>query len=90
MDSDDEEEQVFAEIFEEEMAAAVQDEEHLLILACLPGLSRRLPLVVVVGRHQVAGSASRGSEWRATAYSTPTTSPTIHCTVRLFLGVVSG
>jgi hypothetical protein len=38
MDSDDKEEQMFAEIFEEEMAAAAQDEEHLLILACLSGL----------------------------------------------------
>jgi hypothetical protein len=38
MDSDDEEEQMFAEIFEEKMAAAAQDEEHILILACLSGL----------------------------------------------------
>ena len=38
MDSDDEEEQMFAELFEEEMAAVAQDEEHLLILACLSGL----------------------------------------------------
>jgi hypothetical protein len=38
MDSDDEEEQMFAELFEEEMAAATQDEEHMLILACLSGL----------------------------------------------------
>jgi hypothetical protein len=38
MDSNDEEEQMFAEIFEEEMAAAAQDEEHMLILACLSGL----------------------------------------------------
>jgi hypothetical protein len=37
MDSDDEEDQMFAEIFEE-MAAAAQDEEHMLILACLSGL----------------------------------------------------
>jgi hypothetical protein len=90
MDSDDEEEQMFTELFEEEMATAAQDEEHMLILACLSGLYAEMPLVAVVGRHQVAGSASRGSEWRATSYSTPTTSPTIHCTVRLFLGVVSG
>jgi hypothetical protein len=38
MDSDEEEEQIFADIFEEEMAAAAQDEEHTLILACLSGL----------------------------------------------------
>jgi hypothetical protein len=38
MDSDDDEEQIFAEIFEEEMAAAAKDEEHMLILACLSGL----------------------------------------------------
>jgi hypothetical protein len=38
MDSDDKEEQMFAEIFEEEMAAAAQDEKHMLILACLSGL----------------------------------------------------
>jgi hypothetical protein len=38
MDSGDEEEQMFAEIFEEEMEAAAQDEEHMLILACLSGL----------------------------------------------------
>jgi hypothetical protein len=38
MDSDDEEEQMFAELFEEQMAAVVQDEEHMLILACLSGL----------------------------------------------------
>jgi hypothetical protein len=38
MDSDEEEEQMFAEIFEKEMAAAAQDEEHMLILACLSGL----------------------------------------------------
>jgi hypothetical protein len=38
MDSDDEEEQMFAEIFEEEMAATAQDEEHMLILACMSGL----------------------------------------------------
>jgi hypothetical protein len=38
MDLDDEEEQIFAEIFEEEMLAAAQDEEHMLILACLSGL----------------------------------------------------
>jgi hypothetical protein len=29
---------MFVEIFEEEMAAAAQDEEHMLILACLSGL----------------------------------------------------
>jgi hypothetical protein len=38
MDSDDDEEQMFAKIFEKEMAAAAQDEEHMLILACLSGL----------------------------------------------------
>jgi hypothetical protein len=38
MDSDDEEEQMFAELFEEEMPAAAQDEEHMLILACLSDL----------------------------------------------------
>jgi hypothetical protein len=38
MDSDNKEEQMFAELFEEEMAAAAQDEEHMLILACLSGL----------------------------------------------------
>jgi hypothetical protein len=38
MYSDDEEEQIFAELFEEEMAVATQDEEHMLILACLSGL----------------------------------------------------
>jgi hypothetical protein len=38
MDSDDKEEQMFAEMFEEEMASAAQDEEHMLILACLSGL----------------------------------------------------
>jgi hypothetical protein len=38
MDSDNEEEQIFAELFEEEMAATAQDEEHMLILACLSGL----------------------------------------------------
>jgi hypothetical protein len=38
MDSDDDKEQMFAELFEEEMAAAAQDEEHMLILACLSGL----------------------------------------------------
>jgi hypothetical protein len=32
MDSDDEEAQMFAELFEEEMASAAQDEEHMLIL----------------------------------------------------------
>ncbi|KAK1692694.1 hypothetical protein QYE76_009391 [Lolium multiflorum] len=37
MDSD-EEEQMFAELFEEEMAAATQDEEHMLIIAFLSGL----------------------------------------------------
>jgi hypothetical protein len=31
MDSGDEEDQMFAELFEEEMAAAAQDEEHMLI-----------------------------------------------------------
>jgi hypothetical protein len=35
MDSDDEEEQMFAELFEEEMTAAAQDKEHMLILACM-------------------------------------------------------
>jgi hypothetical protein len=29
---------MFAEMFEEEMAATAQDEEHMLILACLSGL----------------------------------------------------
>jgi hypothetical protein len=29
---------MFIEMFEEEMAAAAQDKEHMLILACLPGL----------------------------------------------------
>jgi hypothetical protein len=38
MDWDEEEEQMFTEIFEEEMAAATQDEEYMLILACLSGL----------------------------------------------------
>jgi hypothetical protein len=38
MDSDEEEEQMFAEFFEKEMTAAAQDEEHMLILTCLSGL----------------------------------------------------
>jgi hypothetical protein len=38
MDSDDKKEQMFAELFEEEMAAAAQDVEHILILACMSGL----------------------------------------------------
>jgi hypothetical protein len=38
MDSGDEEEQMFAELFEEEMTVVAQDEEHMLILACLSGL----------------------------------------------------
>jgi hypothetical protein len=29
---------MFAELFEEEMVAAAQDEEHMLILACPSGL----------------------------------------------------
>jgi hypothetical protein len=37
MDSNEEEEQMFAEIFEKVMTAAAQDEEHMLILACLSG-----------------------------------------------------
>ncbi|KAK1609205.1 hypothetical protein QYE76_032878 [Lolium multiflorum] len=32
------EEQMFAELFEEEIAAAAQDEDHMLILACMSGL----------------------------------------------------
>ncbi|KAK1681544.1 hypothetical protein QYE76_042392 [Lolium multiflorum] len=51
MDSDDDVEQMFPEIFEEEMAAAVQDEEHMLILACLCGLYAEK----AIGRH--GGSA---------------------------------
>jgi hypothetical protein len=46
MDSDDEKEQMFAEMFEEEMAAAAQDKEHMLILACLSGLYAK----AVIGR----------------------------------------
>jgi hypothetical protein len=38
MDSDDEEEQMFVELFEKEMAADAQDDEHMLILPCLSGL----------------------------------------------------
>jgi hypothetical protein len=38
MDSNNEEEQMFTEIFEKEMAVAAQDEEHMLILAYLLGL----------------------------------------------------
>jgi hypothetical protein len=38
MDSNDEEEQMFADMFEEDMAAAAQHEEHMLILASLSGL----------------------------------------------------
>jgi hypothetical protein len=53
MDSDDEEEQIFAEIFEEEMAAAAQDEEHMLILACLSGLYAE----AAIGRR---GGSARG------------------------------
>jgi hypothetical protein len=86
MDSDDEEEQMFAKLFEEEMAAAAQYEEHILILACVSGLYAEK----AIGRRGGSAPASRGSEWRANAYSTPTTSPIVHCTVRLFLGVVSG
>jgi hypothetical protein len=52
IDSDNEEEQMFAEIFEEEMAAAAQDEEHMLILACLSSLYAE----TAIGRH--GGSAS--------------------------------
>ncbi|XP_047057183.1 flocculation protein FLO11-like [Lolium rigidum] len=40
MDSDEEQEQMFAELHEEETAAAAQDEEHLLILACLSGFKQ--------------------------------------------------
>jgi hypothetical protein len=38
MDSDDEKEQMFVELFEKEMATTAQDEEHMLILARLSGL----------------------------------------------------
>jgi hypothetical protein len=51
MDLDDEEEQMFVKLFEEEMAVAAQDEEHMLILACLSGLYAEK----AIGRH--GGSA---------------------------------
>jgi hypothetical protein len=51
MDNDNEEEQMFTEIFEEEMTAAAQDEEYMLILTCLSGLYREK----AIGRH--GGSA---------------------------------
>jgi hypothetical protein len=38
MDSNNKEEQMFAQLFEEEMVVAAQDDEHMLILACLSGL----------------------------------------------------
>ncbi|KAK1630931.1 hypothetical protein QYE76_005246 [Lolium multiflorum] len=38
MDSDEEEEQMFVELMREEMEAAVQDEEHMLILGCLSSM----------------------------------------------------
>ncbi|KAK1619384.1 hypothetical protein QYE76_024901 [Lolium multiflorum] len=38
MDSDEEEEQMFIELMREEMAAADQDEEHMMILGCLSSL----------------------------------------------------
>jgi hypothetical protein len=55
MDSDDKEEQMFAEIFEEEMAATAQDEEHMLILACLPGLYTEM----AIGRRGGSAPARR-------------------------------
>ena len=42
---------MFAEFFEEEMAVAAQDEEHMMILACLSGLYAES----AIGRH--GGSA---------------------------------
>jgi hypothetical protein len=38
MDSDNKEELMFVELFQAEMAAVAQDEEHMLILACLSSL----------------------------------------------------
>ena len=88
MDSDDEE--ALAALLEEEAEAYIQEEEHLMVLAALAGLlaSNEKPRrggsapgrMKVKNRHRL----------KATACSTLTTSPTLHCTATKYFGAVIG
>jgi hypothetical protein len=90
MDSDDE--TMFAALMEGEGEIAVgDDEEHLMILSCLMALyARSDSSCAAEDRRLAAARASHGRGWKATAFSTPTTSPTTHCTARWYFGAVFG
>ena len=88
MDSGDEE--ALAALLQEEADADVQDEEHFIVLVALAGLlaSNEKP--------RRGGSAPGGRKrrtgivWKATACSTLTTSPTLHCSATKYFGAVIG
>ena len=88
MDSDEEEE--LAALLEEEAAADVQEEEHLMVLAALA------QLLAINEKPRRGGSASgrvkqrTGIVCKATACSTPTTSPMLHFMAREHFGAVIG
>jgi hypothetical protein len=90
MDSNDE--TMFVALMEEEAEIAIgDDEEHLMMLSCLMALYTRSDVKPRRGgRRLAAARASRGSGWKATAFSTSTTSPTTHCTARWYFSVVFG
>jgi hypothetical protein len=74
---------MFAFLMEEEAEiVAADDEEHLMMLSCLMALyaatmqsrDKDVPRLD-------AARASRGRDWTAIVFSTPTTSPTSHCMI---------
>ena len=81
MDSYDEE--MLTALMEEEAdGATADDEEHLQMLACLAGLYAADAQPKRGGSAPIAKRASNDSVRKAIACCTPTTLPTIHCTVR--------
>jgi hypothetical protein len=90
MNFDDE--TMFTALMEEEAEIAVtDDQEHLMMLSCLMALYARTDAKPTTeGRCLAAARASRGRGWKATVFSTPTTSPMSHCTTRWYFGAIFG
>jgi hypothetical protein len=90
MDSDDE--TMFAALMEEEAEIAfADDEEHLMMLSCLMALYARTDTKPRRGGSAPGRRKSKPKQrWKATAFSTPTTSPTTHCTTRWYYGAIFG
>ena len=88
MDSEDEE--ALTALLEEEAEVDIQGQEHLMVLAALAGLLASSEKPRRGGSALGRVKAKNRHLWKATACSTRTTSPTLHCTLRKHFGAIIG